>query len=161
MIQRKQSLFLAGIFIISAYMVLADTRFFSGSFRSSEGQAYTFSVRAGQTELSSDGTEVLPGVNVRYALAATGLIALAGLFLFRRRELQIRFCAFNFLFMLLGFFYVAYGYYRISVMEDIQDLSIRPDASLVLLLLLPVFNFFALRGIRKDIELLASADRLR
>lgn len=97
-----------------------------------------------------------------YSLIIVALIALITIFLFKKREIQLRLVAFNFLFIILFWFNMFFSVYKLNsgkitklISSDLNYLTL----SIPLILL--VLNFLALKGIKKDIELLASVNRLR
>ena len=92
--------------------------------------------------------------------AASFILSAVTFFLYKRRMLQVRLCAFNVLvnivlIMVIFFFYAT----RISSMTNIE-----PDynyAGMIMPLISLVFLVLTTRAIRKDEALVKSADRLR
>jgi hypothetical protein len=97
-----------------------------------------------------------------YSVIAVALISFIAIFLFKKLPLQMRLVAFNFLFILLVWFNMIYQIYKLNRTSSIELVS--SDLNYVTLFIpaiLLLFNLLAFKGIKKDIELLASVDRLR
>ncbi|MES2837909.1 MAG: DUF4293 domain-containing protein [Bacteroidota bacterium] len=96
------------------------------------------------------------------------LVALATIVLFKNRALQIKLCKLNFLLIsaFIALLFLAYGKYQ-TIAQDyaktIADavVNVQYRFALVLPFLGLFFNFLALRFIKKDEELIRSADRIR
>lgn len=161
MIQRIQTVYLILIVTIAFALQYPDVLLVKGQFTPANGTPYAFSLSFTGLTLSSEVTEQMSLGNTRYAYAITGIIALVSVFMFKRLPVQLRMVSFNLLFILLALFYTAFNLYKLNNIEhtEVTHISIQWGAMLPALML--VFNILAIRGIRKDIELLASADRLR
>lgn len=85
---------------------------------------------------------------------ASGLLSLITIFLYKNRKLQIRLCL---IIISLLVFELASIYYDVSQLSDEHTLK----ATIVTPLLAVIFLILALRGIRKDEQLVRSMDRFR
>jgi len=162
MIQRLQSIYLFIIVICQALLFATALATFS-SYESS----FNLSLM-GFYKLSSAGQELL--IN-SYALIALNIVVILYtlfiIFSFKNRKNQIKLVAFNFL-LLCGF--VVVMFYTFDNAKSFLDrmfsaqeaeLSTTYGIGMILPLLSLVFNFMAIKGIRKDEELVKSADRIR
>ncbi|MEZ4803923.1 MAG: DUF4293 domain-containing protein [Bacteroidia bacterium] len=161
MIQRKQSVYLALLGIICLLLILLDPSYVSGTVLIDGNLTPQFEFSNNNTTVFSEPVTLISRTNSMYAFILCSSLAILSIFLFKKRELQIRLTAFNFLFISLAIFYLVYEWYKMNHMTDVQITSYNFHLSIVLPFVLPLINFLALKGIRKDIELVASADRLR
>lgn len=110
-----------------------------------------------------DGTERQYLVNenlLLFALAvATGLIALAAIFLFKNRPLQMRLCFFG---LLSSVVLIALEVYNLDRFKESLQVELGTYAwGSLFPILLVLFFILAWRGVRKDQRLIKSLDRLR
>lgn len=161
MIQRKQSVYLLLVFIVVIIMQLPNIWAVKGELNSDKGQKYQYSLSFTGLTISSNEISTVPRGNIRYAFIICGIIALVSIFLYRKLPTQMRLVAFNFIFIILAIFYFSYDLYKLKTIEHIVSVHISWQWAIILPLAMLVLNYLALRGIRKDIQLLASADRLR
>lgn len=89
---------------------------------------------------------------------AIGVLSLLAIFLFRQRNLQLRLC--NVVLLLLCIL-VGFLFFLADTMGTNLEQRISYQYGAYFPLLQLVFTFLATRGIRKDEELVRSADRLR
>jgi hypothetical protein len=159
MIQRKQSLYLLLMAIVCAVMLIADFPISSG-FIDKAGQNAPYKVSV-QQSVSGTPEKVNPNTGIVFSLIINGLVAIISIFAYKRLPLQLKLTAFNFLFLGLCVFFMAYSHMKL--IDEVQG-KLHPE-KFYFTLLLPVFlmvlNILAFKGIKKDIELLASVDRLR
>ncbi len=87
------------------------------------------------------------------------LIALAALFLFKKRLLQIRLCVFNIL-LIIGFYVMLGGYYWI-LKERFSSNEILLKWPVILPAINIVLSYLSIRSIGKDEALVRATDRLR
>ncbi len=109
------------------------------------------------SELFADGSFTLlddPVLMVLFALA--GIVLLAGIFLFRKRPLQMKMSLAAAVLIVLGAGYGAYLWWKDSAAQ-----SASPDLGVALPIVAVVFSLLARNYIRKDEKLVRSADRLR
>lgn len=86
------------------------------------------------------------------------VVSFLGIFLFRHRMLQVRFCIFSSL-LLIGY-YIAFGVFVYMITSDRQvDFTISWTTALPAVAL--VLDYLAFRGIMKDELMVRSLDRLR
>lgn len=162
MIQRIQSVYLLLIVIFQSLLFATALATFS-SYETS----FNLSLM-GFYKLSSAGHELL--INSYALMAVNILLILFTLFIifsFKNRKKQMRFAAFNFL-LLSGFIVLMfYSYDNAKSFLDLsfnnqgEELSTTFGIGMILPLLSLVCNFLALKGIKKDEELVRSADRIR
>ncbi len=95
-----------------------------------------------------------------YSLSAVTLLAFLSIFLYKNRKLQLLLCGFNYLFMLISgvlmYFYIMDGKAWMAAAE-----SSELHYAFLIALILPIWNFMAMRGIMHDERLIRSMDRLR
>ncbi|MDP2175311.1 MAG: DUF4293 family protein [Bacteroidota bacterium] len=165
MIQRKQTLFLLIIFLVSITLLLNNFQVSKGLMRvigDETEKAYHYKVGFINTQIMTDEVFTIKNSLLTYVLSVVSLLSIVAVFLYTKLALQIRMAAFNFIFILLTAFNMIYTIYKLNHTDGIQIVSSDINYfSFVLVALLMVFNYFAFRGIKKDIELLASVDRLR
>ncbi len=146
---------------VAILMITLDMNLLSGKLKTGSEEAYKFEVNVRKSIVLTEPVTDISGTSISYALIISVLISLVSVFLFKNLPLQLRLTAFNFLFIALAIFYIVYKAYQMNSTDGISVIDFKVKAAAALPLLMIVFNFLALRGIRKDIELLASADRLR
>ena len=84
-----------------------------------------------------------------------GALLLFLIFLYKNRKLQLRITLLAFIISLLNIYlYFQYGY---------MDVAVKPGIALssVFVFLIPVFCIMAMLGIRRDVKLIRSLDRIR
>ena len=153
MIQRIQTLYLLLVVVLRDCAVAA-----AGRFHRRGGHLYTDRFRL----KDAAGITLLPTVYLGVVLAATCLLPLVTIFLFKRRLVQIRLCAVE-LVLLVGagammgiYFYLCNRYFAES-----EFYSHTLKISLVFPLVCLVFDLLALRAIFRDEKLVRSLDRIR
>jgi glucan phosphoethanolaminetransferase (alkaline phosphatase superfamily) len=162
MIQRIQSVYLLLIVICQSLLFATALATFS-SYETS----FNLSLM-GFYKLSSAGNEML--INSYALMAVNILVILFSAFLifrYKNRKQQIKLAAFNFL-LICGF--IVLMFYSFDNAKSLLDnsyntqgaeLSTTYGIGMILPILSLIFNFLALKGIRKDEELVRSADRIR
>lgn len=154
MIQRIQTLYL----LISVVLLALMLFFPLVEFANEEGVVFLLSA-FGIDDLQNTGAlvnvQTYPVSVILLVIVAVNLVAV---FLHKKRLLQLRFCVYNMVFM-LGALVVIYFYSSQIASQTGTSIqyawpSIMPIISVILTLL-------AIRGIRKDIKLLRSAERIR
>lgn len=149
MIQRIQTVYLllvVGLLIASMCLPL-------GYFTDSQAITYTFSplgIRSGEVFQSSWGLFAI--------LLLSSIIALATIFLYKNRMLQIRMTIFNSI-LLVGF-YLAFISFLVVLKGDLEA-TYRIHWALVLPLIAIILNYLAIRAIGRDEVLVKAVDRLR
>jgi glucan phosphoethanolaminetransferase (alkaline phosphatase superfamily) len=162
MIQRIQSIYLMLIVICQSLLfatALATFTSYETSFNLSLMGFY---------KLSSAGNDML--INSYSLVVVNILVILFSLFVifsFKNRKKQIKLAAFNFL-LICSF--VVLMFYSFDNAKSLLDNSYNTQGSelsttygigMILPILSLIFNFLAIKGIRKDEELVRSADRIR
>jgi hypothetical protein len=95
-----------------------------------------------------------------YFLSIVGILSLVGIFMYKNLQNQLRLTGINFVFILGALAYV-------FIKKHFVEKNLGPVSSvewsfqISILALLPFFNYLAFKNIKKDIQLLASVDRLR
>ena len=155
MIQRIQSVYLSLIVLISlllfngSFLVFTEnTGFvinvtFIGLFRDTNGQGIVMIER------------LLP---LSVLIVLIPLVSLVTIFLFKKRTVQLLFA--KVLFGLLSAFVLVSCFYIYRIISKYSG-QIIPGAKMVIPLVLLILSILALRGIRKDDQLVKSYDRLR
>ena len=162
MIQRIQTLFIIGI---SALMMI--TIFVP--FWQSEAIEKTTGI-AGMAHLDpiaihfiANSQASMENKGDTYYLAALAMLAsltaMFAMFQYRNRKLQTKLCLFNYLILigLEGSYFIAID--KAQIIFEVSNTSF--DTGFFLPLVAIVFNFFALRYIKKDEDLIKSVDRIR
>ena len=162
MIQRIQTLFLLAIGILMVVTIFVP-------FWQSEAIEKTSGI-AGHLHLDPVAIHFTPHSQASqenrgdtYYLAALALLAsltaMFALLQYRNRKLQTRLCAINYLLLLslLGTYFFAID--KAKTLFEISDVLFSTGFYLPLIAI--VFNFLALRYIKKDEDLIKSVDRIR
>jgi hypothetical protein len=152
MLQRIQSVYL----LLVAILMTAMT-FLPLAILQRDGVLYSFEV-FGITSLS-DTTEMNPMWGLFVLTALIAILAVATIFLYKKRILQIRICVFNAILM-IGF----YGFFAFLIYmmyQNIADLSINVKIALSFPLISLILDYLAIRNIGADEVLVRSVDRLR
>lgn len=157
MIQRIQSVFLALIFVVGMLLFIAPIL----SFTSYEN---SFVMNAYHTINSVDNTVVSKNIGIGAMQGLVALLALVSVFLYKKRQLQIKLCKLNILM-------VAIQIAAIVLYIDVAKETISPNApndvligikyGAIFPILSLIFLYLSIRFIKKDEDLVRSADRLR
>jgi peptidoglycan/LPS O-acetylase OafA/YrhL len=102
--------------------------------------------------------DVTSGIIFIVLNSLTGVFSLVALFLFKNRNLQIRLCNLNMI--VISIFIITIFYFNDPSRSN-ADLAIHYNAGCYFPLVQLLLCFLAMRSIRKDEELVRSADRLR
>ena len=149
MIQRIQTVYLllvVGLLIASMCLPL-------GYFTDAEAVTYTFSplgISAGDVFQSSWGLFAI--------LLLSSIIAVATIFLYKNRMLQIRMTIFNTI-LLIGYYFAFVAFY--FVLKGDLEASFSINWALCLPIVAIILNYLAIRAIGRDEVLVKAADRLR
>lgn len=157
MIQRIQSVFLAIIFVAGMLLFVSPIL----SFTSYEN---SYVMNAYHTINSVDNTVVSKNIGIGAMQGLVALLALVSIFLYKKRQLQIKLCKLNILM-------VAIQIAAIVLYIDVAKENISPNAPNDVLIgikygaIIPtlswMFLYLSIRYIKKDEDLIRSADRLR
>ncbi|MCB9252851.1 MAG: DUF4293 family protein [Flavobacteriales bacterium] len=163
MLQRKQSLWLGLIFFLCMFSV-----YFNIPFREIEGkldgkmtETLHASIGFAKTEIDIINSEVKVKENIglKWLVILTGLLALLNIFLFKKHSLQILIC--KLVFALVVLMAAAMYFYGWSIRLVDYDPKSQIIISVIFPLLYAYANFRALKGIRHDVSLIKSYDRIR
>lgn len=144
MIQRIQTLYLT----LTAIILAAAAFIPFGLLLKSSGLEHVF--------ISPMGTEPYHPVGYGVLLILCAMVSLANIFLWKNRRLQLRMTLFNTL--LIGISYLVFFIYRMTLVETVSFFWYVPTTVTILAV---IFNLMAIRGIRKDEQLIRSMDRIR
>lgn len=162
MIQRIQTLFIIGISVLMMITIFVP-------FWQSEAIEKTTGI-SGQAHLDpiaihfiAHSQASMENKGDTYYLAALAMLAsltaMFAMFQYRNRKLQTKLCLFNYLILigLEGSYFIAID--KAKAMFEVTNISFSSGFFLPLLAI--IFNFFALRYIKKDEDLIKSVDRIR
>ena len=161
MIQRIQSVFLFLVVVLVVLAIVQPMYYFTVNVNFPEGQTATSSIGLTQQVAASDGTTEIVHDNYKImALSLIGIIALITIFMFKKRDLQMRLLRINIIATLLFAVGMAYFIYNFTNSLDINEMTYSPTGILVIVGIL-VLNILAYGFIKKDDNLVKSADRFR
>lgn len=149
MIQRIQTVYL--LFVVG--LLVASICLPVGSFVDAEMIVYKFTPMGVTLPNEFYYTWGLSSI-----LLLSSIVALATIFLFKNRNLQLRMTIFNSL-LLVGY-YLAFIVFLFSIKSDL-DASFKISFALGFPLVAIVFNYLAIRAIGHDELLVKAADRIR
>ena len=162
MIQRRQTIFMLLAVIASALLFFVPLVSFDAG-----GNVMRFTIWGIQNPIetiSLSTTYTWPLFVLTILMTVDPLVTI---FLYKKRELQVRLCRLNMLVNII-FIGLVFLYYESDILNviaavegDTYDLDVAYFFGMALPLVNLVLEIFAIRGIRKDIELLKSIDRLR
>lgn len=171
MIQRIQTVYLLLIVIITSIMMFGNLKISSGigmGAKESEtivnpSEKITYDIFMNKTVFDlHNKSSMFENKNnlITYSLLITMLMSFVSIFLFKNLPLQLRLVMFNTLFIGLVNFYIFYQKFKVTNLFQ-STLDSQTHLGFFIGISLFLFNYFAFRGIKKDIKLLASVDRLR
>lgn len=149
MIQRIQTVYLLLVVALLVVSMFAPLGFFVDA----NGLVFKFKPLAIELYNSTQPTWGLFGL-----LVLSTVIALATIFLYKNRILQMRLTIFNSI-VLIGF-YISFLAFYFALKSELSA-SFRINWTLCLPLIAIIFNYLAIRAIGKDEVLVKAADRLR
>ena len=151
MIQRIQTLFLLAVLVLSGLMFMGDYLI----MKNDAGSLFAISFE-GVT--GSEGEVIQRLMPLSFFVFLVPVLSLVSIFLFRKRQLQMRVTMLTLLFslgtLILGAFYVI-------IFERKMDITILWKIRSVFPLINSILAWLAYRGILKDDLLVKSYDRLR
>ena len=162
MIQRRQTIFMLLSVIITALLFFTPLMSFNAN---GEVMRFTiFGIKNPIETMSFSATYTWPLVVLTILMTVAPLVTI---FLYKKRELQVRLCRLNMLVNII-FIGLVFIYYESDVMSvifavenDIYTLDVAYFIGMAFPLVNLVLEILAIRGIKKDIERLKSVDRLR
>ncbi|MES2618135.1 MAG: DUF4293 family protein [Bacteroidota bacterium] len=156
MIQRIQSFFLFDLALAALLFIIADGGISTGKGVSQNTES-VYSITAQNSHYLETS---ISNQSLMAAFIICGIFALSIIFLFKKPALQLRLVFVNY--FIIGFCLFLIYFTQSSVQNAFQKIS---ESNMSTWLLLPVsmliFNYLAYRSIKKDLNLLSSADRLR
>lgn len=160
MIQRIQSIFLFVVGIVAIIAIFKPFHFLSVHVNI-DGQEVVSTIGLSQLITAANGNvEVTNDIYKAAALGIIGIIAFIAIFLYKNRTLQMRIVMLNIISTLLLAGGLAFFAYRFMGSLEVIKYSIEPLGCIALAILL-LFNVLAYKFIKKDDELVKSADRFR
>ena len=162
MIQRRQTIFMLLSAIISALLFIMPLASFNAN--GNIMQFTIFGIRNPIETLSLTTTYTWPLVILTFLMT---IVPFVTIFLYKKRELQVRLCRLNMLSTLIfiGLVFLYYESDILKVIAAVEGDTYQLDVAYFIGMAIPLINLvleiFAIRGIKKDIELLKSVDRLR
>lgn len=81
-------------------------------------------------------------------------------FLYKKRQSQVKLCQLDILLNVV-FVVLVFMYYTSDVQKNINSEDVKYGLGIYIPLVSMILNFLAIKGIKKDIELLKSVDRIR
>ena len=155
MIQRIQSVYLLFATLVTGTLFFIPIAEFIGI----EGQIYVLKFQGLFVEAQDGMSFINKVIPLSLLISITTLLSLVTIFFYKRRILQIRLTTFNILLLIGLTILMAYYLYYPVVPVEIE--SKNPTYSIVLPLVSVVLSFMALKGIRKDEEIIKSYNRIR
>ena len=162
MIQRRQTVFMLLAAIASALLFFMPLASFNADCNVMKFTIFGIQNPIDTLTLSKSYTWPLMVLAVLMTI-----IPLYTIFKYKKRELQVKLCHLNMLFN-IAFIGIVFLYYDGDIQEiiaavegDFYELSVAYFFGMLIPLANLVFEILAIRGIKKDIELLKSVDRLR
>lgn len=162
MIQRIQTLFLLGISLLMLLCIFIPF-WESDGIEKTTGIAGHVQLDAVMIHFTANGLAALENRGDTYYIAALafliGLTALYIVFQYKNRKTQIKLSSFNYLLLsgLIASYFIAID--KAKSIFEAHEISFAVGFYLPLVAI--VLNFFALRYIKKDEELIKSVDRIR
>lgn len=159
MIQRLQSIYLLSISILAIVVLTTNLELAKGKGIIGNKEI-SYSVGASRNTLYFETVAQKTNINAIVAFSALAFYAFLVLIFYKNLKQQLYFTRLNFLLIPILIFCIYYSIHQAtteftSISE--QHFSI----GLFLSVLALIFNFLAYRGIKRDIDLIGSADRLR
>ena len=152
MLQRSQTLYLLGVFILSVLLLSGPLALFT-----EEGSGYM---------LKSSGVLNYQGEKLGIAtwpislfFTLVSVLAFINIFLYRKRVLQMRICIFL-IFLSAGMIGMIF-YYVAVVRAQLENASVLYQWRIVLPLIIAILLYLAFRRIRRDELLVKAYDRIR
>ena len=162
MIQRRQTIYMLLSAIVSALLFFMPLASFDAN-----GNVMRFTIFGIQNPLENltlSTTYTWPLVVLAILMTLAPIVTI---FLYKKRELQVRLCRLNMLvtIIFIGLIFLYYESDLQQVIAAVEGDEYQLDVAYFIGMVLPLINLvleiLAIRGIKKDIELLKSIDRLR
>ena len=161
MIQRLQSVYLFLISLICLIMTFTDINLYQGKALGKDGVSIDYKINTITSTIDAVPPIKLSRFEIPVSITLVALLSMGTIFFYGNLKRQLTLVTSNFgaITIVLINVYLIKG--RIGGTNGItfQDLGL--NWQIFLLLVIIILNFLAARGIKKDLDLLASADRLR
>lgn len=161
MIQRQQSVYLFLISLICLTMTFTDINLYQGKALGKDGVSIDYKINTITSTIEAVPQIKLSRFEIPVSITLVALLSMGTIFFYGNLKRQLTLVTSNFgaITIVLINVYLIKG--RIGGTNGItfQDLGL--NWPIFLLLVIIILNFLAARGIKKDLDLLASADRLR
>ncbi len=157
MLQRIQTVFLFLAIVFIALSVILPIAFYSNLTTANQFE-YSILNFLSPKNPNNLGFNSLP---LFVPAAISIVLSIAALFMFKKRKLQINLTIYSIVFNVV---YVGLlAYYILSVFSNSasKDVTVSHHYPLIFPIIALIFSFLAIRGIKKDDELVKSLDRLR
>lgn len=152
MIQRIQTLYLAGIVALMAAALFSPLAYFVAG--TDEYELYAFALKGSAMEFST----IYMGILITLAT----IIPLVTIFLFKKRQLQIRLCAAELVLLVGTLIFMAIYYYLSNRMFSQLEFHMQGfRIAIVFPLVAIILDYLAIRAIFHDEVLVRSLDRIR
>ena len=151
MIQRKQSLFLLVVFVLSIVGAMLQVGNIEPSGMGVGDNVYSLCI------LHADGSRGYASFPLLVIYTLNGILSLATIFLFNNRKLQMKLCSVGIAFMAIR--YHVFAYLCVSVFPEAG--TFHPSFSVCLPVVCLILYVMAHAGINKDEKLVRSMDRIR
>ncbi len=161
MIQRKQSIYLFLISLICLLMTFTDINLYRGKALNKDGVSLEYKINTITSSLGAEASVKVSKFEIPVSITLVALLSMASIFFYGNLKRQLTLVTSNFGAIAIVLINVYLIKLRIGGTNGItfQDLGL--NWPIFLLLVIIILNFLAVRGIKKDLDLLASADRLR
>lgn len=162
MIQRKQSIYYALVFLLSFVALWANLTFYTIGGKTDEKANAIIEAGYGYTTLTENGVvNEASNTLLSSTLLMTGIIGLICIFLFKIRKWQMILSSINFLFMAV----IIYALYAYSIGMKYPIVAGTGGSHFTFWVALPalliVLNFLGYQGVKSDEKLIRSIDRIR
>lgn len=159
MIQRVQSLYLLGISLLAILLITANIELSNGKANQAD-KVINYSIGASSITISSDTSIQQANLTSIISFSAMAVCAFFIILLYKNLKRQLVFTQINFV-LIMVFISIAF-YSTTQATANFTSISDQHyTIGLYLTILALIFNFLAYRGIKRDIDLIGSADRLR
>lgn len=164
MIQRIQTIYLICFIIVIALFISFDCNISGGLGIRNDLSRHIFLISSQKTvflfEKSIGKNNISYNWSIIISQMVCAILAFIAIFSFRNLKLQKKLLSFNYLLTGASCIFIFSTHYNVvNSFKNVTELHY--SICLFLPLSLFLFNFLSIRGIRRDIEVLESADRLR
>lgn len=161
MIQRQQSVYLFLISVICLIMSFGDICLYQGKAINKAGLELDYRIHTTSSQVGLGADSPIQQYEIPFSMVLVSLLSLIAILMYSNLKRQLTLVTMNFGAILIVLINVYLIKGKIGGIKEITFQSLGLNWPIFLLLVLIILNFLAARGIKKDIDLLASADRLR